>query len=72
MPSDCQCSSDRETIVYKEKLVGKKEAIRRIERLEREVSELKLENSDLRRRLRRATVKKSKIVSDLKRQLDRV
>jgi len=70
MPSDCQCSSACETRIVT-KVLNNKEATRRLERLEREVSELRQQNSLLNQKLKKANVSKKKIIADLKKHLDR-
>jgi hypothetical protein len=72
MPSDCQCSNACQTEYIERKVVlGNKEATRKLRKLEREVEELKAQNSLLRRELKTAKISKKKIVGDLKRHLDR-
>lgn len=73
MPSDCQCSAACHTEIRTEvKVLNNKQATTRIKRLEREVKELIRKNSHLRQRLGRAEIKREKIVSDLKSQLDSI
>lgn len=74
MPSDCQCSSPVETITVEkivEKVIGNKQATRKILRLEEEVEALKNKNAGLKRRLRKATIHKEEVLKDLRSQLDR-
>ncbi len=73
MPSDCQCSSacSTETITV-EKVLNNKQATRKLRRLEEEVAILKDENTGLKRRLRKASINKEKILKDLKSNLDRI
>lgn len=74
MPSDCQCSSPVETITVEkivEKVIGNKQATRKILRLEEEVEALKNKNAGLKRRLRKATIHKKEVLKDLRSQLDR-
>ncbi len=73
MPSDCQCSSacSTETITV-EKVIGNKQATRKILRLEEEVEILKYKNSSLRQRLRKASINKEKILKELRSKLDRL
>jgi len=71
MPSDCQCSTACTQIVEKKVVLNNKEATKKLRRLEDEVESLKRENATLKRKLTRATVNKKKLVSDLKRQLDK-
>jgi len=71
MPSDCQCSTACETRIVT-KVLNNKQATRRLERLEKEVKKLRLENVTLKTKLSKASVKKKDLVSKLKKQLDRV
>lgn len=71
MPSDCQCSAPVETITV-EKVINNKQATRKILRLEEEVEVLKYENTSLKRRLRKASTNKEKILKDLKSKLDKI
>jgi len=71
MPSDCQCSTACDCGVVT-KVINNKEATKRLKRLEKEVEDLKEENIDLKRRLKRANINKKKIVNDLKNRLDRM
>jgi cell division protein FtsB len=75
MPSDCQCSTacDVRTVTKTvTKVINNKEATRRIKRLEKEVKALKDENAVLKSRAKNRLVSKKKIVSDLKKHLDRI
>lgn len=71
MPSDCDCSHHTETITV-EKVIGNKQATRKIQRLEEEVERLKYKNSSLRQRLQKASISKGKILKELKSKLDRL
>ena len=71
MPSDCQCSTSVE-VVEKTRVIGSKEATRRLRKLEAEVKKLKRENARLRRLANEKEVTKKELVRKLKRQLDRL
>jgi len=71
MPSDCQCATACETKTVT-KVLNNKQATARLRKLEREVKDLKKENSGLKARLTKATAKKRSIVKSLKNHLDRM
>ncbi len=72
MPSDCQCSTPRTEYVDRIKVLNNKDATRRIARLEEQVKALKSENAVLKRKANRKLKSKKQIISDLKKQLDRI
>ena len=69
MPSDCQCSSSVE-VVERTKVIGNKEATRRLRKLEVENEKLKAENARLKRLANKKAATKEALVKKLKRQLD--
>lgn len=71
MPSDCQCSSACacDTIV-KVKVIDDRKATELISKLEKELKELKEENSDLKLQVGRAKTSKNKLKEQLKKQID--
>lgn len=71
MPSDCQCSAPTETIVV-EKVLNNNQATRKMQRLKKEVEALEDENARLKRRLRKASVSKEKILKELRSKLDSI
>ena len=71
MPSDCQCSTHVEVVQRtRTKVIGSKEATRRIRKLEAEVEKLKEENTRLKRLEKVAT--KKELIDKIKKQLDRL
>ncbi|HEC66271.1 hypothetical protein LCGC14_1339200 [marine sediment metagenome] len=72
MPSDCQCSTSSVETITVEKVLNNKQATRKLRRLEREVEALENENTGLKRRLRKASINKEKILKDLRSKLDKI
>jgi len=62
MPSDCQCSSQGETIV---KVIDNPEATRRLKALVLEAEKLRAEVDALRNSLKRAEMTKDEIVKEV-------
>jgi cell shape-determining protein MreC len=71
MPSDCQCSTDIERVVERvTKVIGNKEATRRLRKLEEENEWLKSENARLKRLANKKAASKKDLIRRLKKQLD--
>lgn len=69
MPSDCQCSS---SVVIREVVLNDREATLRLQRLEKEVKRLRIENARLDKDLKRASKTKEEILKELKGKLDTI